>query len=87
MGEVVVARGVDEIDLALLALGGRPRQGRHGQGQRLSSADRLGVDVQQRTAVVDPSQTLGAATLVEQRLRKGGLASPGMTDQDHIPDG
>ena len=81
-GEVHVARGVDDIDDATLPLAG---------GHRRSDGDAalllLGHPVHDRGAVVHLAHLVGAAGVIEDALRQGGLPGVDVGNDADIADG
>ena len=81
-GEIHVARGIDDIDDAALPLAGSHRRG-NGDAPFLL----FGHPVHDRGAVVDFAHLVGAAGIIEDALRQGGLAGVDVGNDAEIANG
>ena len=84
--EIGVARGVEQVDLVRVAVGGLPLERGDPQGQRHPALDFFGIGARHRGAVFNSSDTCGDASAVQQRLDERGLAASTVADQHHIAD-
>ena len=81
-GEIHVARGVDDVDDAALPLAGSDRRG-DGDAPFLL----LGHPVHDRGAVVDLAHLVGAAGVIEDALREGGLPRVDVGNDAEVANG
>ena len=81
-GEIHVARGVDDVDDAALPLAGGDRRG-DGDAPFLL----LGHPVHDRGAVVDFAHLVGAAGVIEDALREGGLPRVDVGNDAEVANG